>query len=698
MADDDSTTEPAASQTLFSVGDTSNPDSQYPGRRLKNPLGFMASYTYNWTLYLVTPEVYAAWTVAGCRDVPNIGNGAYPIVASGGINNSNSVYTRAESIPFDYFIDTVDITTIAASNQAQGGPIGFEFKFRITEPMGFSFINNMKKLEREVEAKHGYKASFIKQQFLAEVKFYGWDMEGNLVKGSDVFDSSGEIDPASDGNSLFKRVFDVVIQGITFQLGTPKGTQYEMKFVITNRDVQGAKTGWVNKDITLSGITVDEDLQSLVKQLNEQEEKDVADGIKTYPNVYKISYVDAESAAIGAATKVNPDDLQKTRFPMPDIQNAAESTEAAAAQAAANNVRQPINRAGQSILFVIDDIIKNSSYMRELLTKLLANQTQPPPPVPGPGTGDFKTLDNDNQRKLSWYTVSVQLGTNSPARWDPKINDWAWNVEYKIIKMYTPVITAAYIGDQYTYFGPHKRYEYLFTGKNSDIISYNQNFNNLFYLIAFDKDGEGEFVAPDSAISKKVGQTQGDNQSGAGPGQQAQNAVLTSLYDPSTYATAKMRVLGDPDFLCAMPQVTAGSSSIGDTVTGVYNHFYHDVAGGDKFQINPQGSEVCVEVDFKEGVDYQQDGDGLLSINTSIQFWEYPEDIANIIKGVAYKVIRVQHNFSAGKYEMEMSMIPIVFPKGGVLKVVNEQGEITDAPPADGGGEGEAAAAGDTEA
>jgi hypothetical protein len=121
---------------------------------------------------------------------------------------------------------------------------------------------------------------------------------------------------------------------------------------------------------------------------------------------------------------------------------------------------------------------------------------------------------------------------------------------------------------------------------------------------------------------------------------QTQNSVLTSLFSPADYAQVRITILGDPDYL-----MTESASSI----SSVYRQFY-----GKGFTINPNGGQVFIEINFKEGVDYNHT-DGVLDINESILFWNYPKEIRNIVKGVSYMVTQVQHSFSKGKFTQELS-------------------------------------------
>jgi hypothetical protein len=77
-----------------SNANTANTDA--PGRRLKNPLGALSSYTYQLSLYMITPDAYDAFNAGGRRDINTLssatgetgGAGEYLIAQSGGIINN----------------------------------------------------------------------------------------------------------------------------------------------------------------------------------------------------------------------------------------------------------------------------------------------------------------------------------------------------------------------------------------------------------------------------------------------------------------------------------------------------------------------------------------------------------------------------------------------------------------------------------
>jgi hypothetical protein len=267
---------------------------------------------------------------------------------------------------------------------------------------------------------------------------------------------------------------------------------------------------------------------------------------------------------------------------------------------------------------------------------------------PDEDTKSLEVVTKKDVPPIKWYNLSTEVKTLG---FDTKIGGFAYEITYVIQPYETPAASSPYTKSS-KYYGPHKRYEYWFTGKNSEILSYEQTMDNTYFNVALTPNGDPASQGGGANVPTEAGKKQNISTQGRlDTGMEAQNAYMTSLYDPGAYAKAKVSILGDPDYLA---QETPSS------VNQVYNQFY----GGDGFTINPNGGQVFVEIDFKEAIDYQN-SDGLLNINSSIYFWNYPAAVANKIKGVSYMVTEIEHYFKGGKFTQALSMNINDFP--GVL-------------------------------
>ena len=669
-----------------------------PGRRLKNPLSYFSSSTYNITLYMITPDAYDAFVQSGRRNINALasatvvsgeqneaaaaGAGAFIICQSGGINDN--VTKRAPGFELDYYIDNLKIKTATSGKSTQSATNVTEMSFNVLEPYGFSFITNLKRASnaltqysKNVNYKNLSNAS--KQFFILGLRFYGYDQNGNLLTGKNIKDGE-PLDPNTTENNVFEAFYDIALTSIKFKLDG-KSVRYDITATsVATLEAWGFKRGRVKSDTTVEGETVLDCLtgpKGLLTQLNKQQQDQVGKEI-TFPNTYQIKWADADAEAqIGKAGMVLASDLDKNNFPMADSQTTSDSTDA---NTPAPNPTKRILKFAQdvSILQATSQLISRSRYLEKALKTIHKVAAQP-----DPKKKEREIQDNPDKAIVSWFNISAEL---SNPKFDPKTNDWAYTITYIISIYETPIITNAYSYPGSRYYGPHKRYEYWFSGQNSEIIEYSQNFDNTYFTVALAPDQQNgsadpalpraPATAPENAATQggqvaiSPNNAQGGDTTGVGGtlGSEAQNAYVTSLYDPGAYASARVKILGDPDFLI---QESATSQN------QLYNRYY----GTNQFTIGANGGQVFVEIDFKEAFDYKY-SKGLMEINDSILFFEYPPDVRQYIKGVSYLVRDVVSTFSGGSFTQDLVMDLNTFanPPGDIG--IGYDDNLRDVPPA----------------
>lgn len=667
------------------VNPTNQPSTQpvstdKPGKRLKNPLGQFASYTYQISLYMITPDAFDlfvasgrtninAFKEAGAGDLVQRGElqkgGTFLVAQSGGINSTDP--NRAPGFQYDYYIDNLQITTQTAAKSGGSSTNISDIKFTITEPFGFSFISN---LRRASDALNTYSSSLgtpaagsvpenpSKQFFILGIRFYGYDQAGALVKPDSSF--NGEpLDPASSDGSLFEHFYDISITSINFKLDG-RMTTYQCEAVqIAPKTAFGVKSGLLISEKTPSGPTVGSVLQKLLDGINQEQQKNKGQSILE-ASTYTIVYAPG-AEIIRDSSIVSPADLDKSRLPGSTATTTREATASTEGQAnnPNTNAKSFSFTAGQPILQCIDQTIKQSNYLRNALTVVYASSKQSDPQKKAPDT-----ITGSNDTPISWYTCSSSVKNG---RWDNKQKEWVFDIEYTINVYETPVVDSTYVASTSKYYGPHKRYEYWYTGENSEIISYEQSLDNTWFNVVVAGTDTGNSTTakalPGTSLTGTTQSSQsptvksGQDSTGAiGPGLAAQNSYVTSLYDPGSLAQAELTIMGDPDYLI--------ETSTASSVNSVYSQFY----GTDGFTINANGGQVFIEIDFKEGVDYvssqqfnagtnSQTEAGTFSINDSILFWKYPQSVAPIIQGISYQVISVDHTFKGGSFKQHLSCV-----------------------------------------
>jgi hypothetical protein len=162
-----STASTAANGTGSTTLDTGKklPGTKASPRIRKNPLGDFSSYTYQITLYMVTPDAYNAFVLSGRRDInafqnaltaANVstidnsnraggaggaggGGGAYIIAQSGGVGPGQK---RAPTLDYDFYIDDLKITQAINSKSTLTNTNTTLISFTVTEPYGFSLASN----------------------------------------------------------------------------------------------------------------------------------------------------------------------------------------------------------------------------------------------------------------------------------------------------------------------------------------------------------------------------------------------------------------------------------------------------------------------------------------------------------------------------------------------------------------------------
>jgi hypothetical protein len=175
-------------------------------------------------------------------------------------------------------------------------------------------------------------------------------------------------------------------------------------------------------------------------------------------------------------------------------------------------------------------------------------------------------------------------------------------------------------------------------------------YNNLYHnLLIGDGTDQKNVTTP---IPTMIGKAPAPKQGMVGgEALESQSSYINYLSDPGALSSAKLSILGDPDWLL---QDNASS------INTVFNQYY----GSNGFTINCNGGQVFIEVDFKEAVDYDNTI-GVMSVNDKLVFWDYPAEYKtgpNAIKGISFTVNQVTSNFRGGKFEQTLGLVANFWP------------------------------------
>ena len=647
-----------------------------PGRRLFNPLGNFSSYTYNIALFMVTPDAYTAFINSGRKNLNALadqnnssGGGAYLVAQSGGINNQNS--TRLPGVNMDYYIDNLKIST-ATSGKSTGTQSNVTaMSFTIYEPYGFSFISKLRQAGDAIQSYSKNKKlpdNPSRDFFILRLGFLGYDASGKLITGKEVF-SQDTFDPSGTSHGVFERFYDIKITSIKFKLDGRVTTYNIAASAVASMEAYGTKRGFINTNTKIIAKTVDDAFMGpdgLIAKLN----KDQSLLSNIEKNIYSIRYVGDDVALIKNASIISKADLDKSKMAMGAAKNIGEVNPTLEVTTVPDvNKRQIVFKDATPILQAISQIIAQSSYLENALKVVVKTNLEPDPENPK----EDSIVPPGKAATIKWYNVAAEV---TDPRWDSVSKDFAYNITYVIQPYETPVVVgSAFAKKAGSYYGPCKRYDYWFTGKNSEVINYEQTLDNLYYNVVLDNlyvpelDNTGAATGGSDDIPLVSGQRQpGSRLNKLGDGMEAQNSYINSLLDPSSFAKAKITILGDPDFL-----MNEAPSSINQ----VYNQFY----GGDGFTINPNGGQVFIEINFNEVTDYDNTT-GLLNINNRISFIKYPASIQREVNarggGVVYMVLEVVSNFSGGKFTQVLECSMAQFADATADAASTGEGRVAD--------------------
>jgi hypothetical protein len=631
-------------------GNTSYPASTRPNKRQFNPLSKFSSVTYRISLYAITPDAYNNFYVQGKWITKNL----ELIVQSAGINDTADA-PRNEFFKLDYYIDNLEITTKTNAKETQTSGNQSDFKFQIFEPYGLTFPTRLTQAEVKLQQKANIKRD-IKHQiqalnspFLLVVRFYGYDANGNLVtesvdKGTDTNFTK------TDTNAAFERAFPIYITKFGFKLDN-KVTVYDIQAKLINEQAGlGIKRGIFKTGKTVTADTVENALYNgkdgLFDQLN-QEQKELASKIDNKENSEKQSIADVykivfqEGSGINDASLVAKGNFVKEYAPVAnvtDINQVNVRTAATKGTIVEKNKRTIKIAEGTPVLTAIDQVIKQSSYVTDAMTVVDVEEVEP--------TQDGETTYSKQKAvQLYWYNVRPQVKIIG---FDTKRQDFAYEVTYVVQRYRTPYVRSLVLNDSTSYYGPYKIYKYWYTGQNSEVLSYDIQYNLLYLNMASISSEVSNTSTTDTTPNTPLGAQAGDPTNKLAGSSELTNSIVTNLYSPGDKLKAQIKILGDPDFL--MP---AEAGSIEETLKTWY---------GPDYSINASSGQVYIEIGFQQVEDYG-DNTGLLSPNNNIKFWDYPPDIEKQAEGrMIYMVVQVISRFSRGTFTQELKTVLPEFP------------------------------------
>jgi hypothetical protein len=243
-----------------------------------NVLDDYASYTYQISWYLLTPQQYNNLIFSPKFNIANwsllIQSGGAPLPATSNTSQPSGLPGRSPFFPLDYYIDDLELLS-KFPGKAVGMPHNvFDIKFKVTEPNGITLIDNLyaavNSLYRKpqsltdeantlVNESLTLTPNYITAQYCLSIKFYGYDSGGNLIApatGSNTPRSSSAVGPSNDPFAVIEKYYPFTITELKFRVQSRMVEYYiEGKPVSLNQAV-GQSRGTIPFNFELSGTTV----------------------------------------------------------------------------------------------------------------------------------------------------------------------------------------------------------------------------------------------------------------------------------------------------------------------------------------------------------------------------------------------------------------------------------------------------------
>lgn len=695
---------PGSTQAAYSLGDDgSNPTRAFINSLVdqagsiltpqENVLSKYASYTYNISMYMLSKEDYARMINRKVKVVP----GSQLLISSGGIgpaagapsaaSTTNPIGTTAQDkyvaelkdvssgrnqfFPLDYYFDELTIEHLL-SGKGSRGPLNIsKLRFKILEPYGISLLDNLDAAVKDYFGA-GVK-SWQSQQFLFYIKFYGYDDQGNLVAPTNR-DPVGVIDKTA----IVEKFIPFVFTGITFRINN-KITEWSCEAMVTGNSVaSGQFRGVIPYNVELTATTL-KDLfngpavyqetfdpngrasgsstspnagsagsappkasaapkpnivSGVVEAMNLFEQEQIEKGIFDVANVYEVTFT---SPIIEQAETIPPGGLDKQQTPMMQNPSNANQQLNPATQSMDPNAKTISAVAGTSLIQFLDKQIRSSSYIWDQQIWQIDPDSEEPVPNGTPA------------KSMAWYIIGLQA---DPIEYDKKRYDYAYKITYQISPMLIQNLESEWFPKS-EFKGVHKRYDYWFTGQNTEVLNYEQQFNNLYAQVVNGVQPNTTVTQDYRTYLKKVFQPRSNesDQGQAGKVNEPGANAADFLYSPTDLTRCKLNILGDPAWIF-QGDIWAGVA--GQKI--LYDGFFPDGT------INVDTRQAMFEITFNTPVDYDVNT-GLMDPRTKQYGANRDLNFAKDAKySFIFSAITCTSSFMKGKFTQEITGLLKLFP------------------------------------
>jgi len=413
----------------------------------------------------------------------------------------------AETGATSFYIDSVNFDSKVATNGESLNAITSKFDMTIIEPLGASLFDKF-----SVAASTLGVRNYAQQPFYLELTFTGYDGFGK---------------PNNDILKNEKKVWKVVIRNTEMNV-SEKGAEYTILGSLINEIGIFQEYGSLPTSISVKGNTMPKILAKLQKEWNDAEEKKW--GISQAPlKQYEIVlYNDYRDGGVQWATKEGGDIkgmmFENETLALSTLRSAPSKShnKASKLELGDNGEINPEFAKDRPIQRIINDLLSATNWADDLGKKIKRAGTNSSEEK----SSKDREKDGINEQKKFHQTLSTvhirpQVRYDS---WDPTTNDYNRTIIYHVFPYdaASQIMQSLSMNDKQKEYENKKaaslqkikewtnrknfirrKYNYLFTGKNTDILSFDLRFNNIWQSYVPYYNGDTGIDAIDSAKATK---------------------------------------------------------------------------------------------------------------------------------------------------------------------------------------------------
>lgn len=380
----------------------------------------------------------------------------------------------------------------------------------------------------------------------------------------------------------------------------------------------------------------------LCAALNQLEQDLVTAGTVEQANFYEVVF---QPESIASSTIKLPGQTDKSMVPMNPTTTAGDKVDQSKQSMNTTGLNRTVNFGTQIIQF-IEMTMRNSSFITNQMTEIKDQ-------VSGNVEASNSTAANNTTQ---WFKINVVAKPVSD-KMDTKRNDFAWHMTYLVTPYQINQSVSQYFPEA-QFRGVHKVYNYWFTGQNTQVLHYQQEFNKLYYNVI---NGDAPVnKAQNSALANDVMQswaptnvpTTTSGQSDQGAKNDANNPASTLadyLYSLTDQGEITLRIIGDPAWIQQGEVVGVNGPNYN------FEGFYPDGT------INTDAQQAVFAVNWNSPADYDNgssgplSGTGLMNVNANTTGGDNDNlSASQTQQSAAYTATKLKSTFIKGKFEQEL--------------------------------------------